>query len=205
VQKEFKEFYEIELLEVLGEMRDSINHISVILEKGEGGLILKNYEKELSSLKEINSTLINYSDNGYKFNKRYEPLKKEEIANNALNFNSTLFKILLDNVFSNADKYGFIEKSLGNEVIIELKLLEEFLEVSIKNNGLPFPKNYTKEKFIAKFSTADAKNGSGLGGYDINRIANYFGDKNWQLILNDKNPYPVEFKFNFPLKNLDNE
>jgi type I restriction enzyme M protein len=205
VQKEFKDFYDIELTDVLTQMRDSINHISVILEKGEGGLILKNYEKELFSLKEINRILTNYSDNEYKFTKRYEPLKDNEIAKNALNLNTTLFKILIDNILNNADKYGFIEKTPGNEVIIELKPSEEILEVSIKNNGMPFPANYNKEKFIAKFTTEDSKKGSGLGGYDINRIANYFGDKNWQLILDDKSLYPVEFKFNFPLKNIDNE
>ncbi|MHB1105024.1 MAG: N-6 DNA methylase [Lutibacter sp.] len=205
VRNQFKNDYNTDLSEVLIQIRENIDHISVILEKGEGGLILNNYQKEIVPLKDINSILKNYSDNGYKFKIRYDSLVKDEMGKNALVCNTTLFKILLDNIFSNADKYGFQEKYSANEVVIELKVIDEFLEVIIKNNGAPFPKNFTKEKFITKFRTVDSENGSGIGGYDINRIASYFGDSDWQLILDDTNLYPVEFKFSFPLKTIEDE
>ena len=70
----------------------------------------------------------------------------------------------------------------------------------IRNNGKPFSRHYDKEKFISKYSTANPELGSGLGGYDINRIAEYFNDSNWELILNEDPIYPVKFKFHFPIK-----
>ena len=72
--------------------------------------------------------------------------------------------------------------------------------MDVRNNGLPFPKNFDREKFITKYSTADNTNGSGLGGYDINRIATYFENENWELSLNNDPLYPVIFRFSFPIK-----
>jgi type I restriction enzyme M protein len=56
-----------------------------------------------------------------------------------------------------------------------------------------------KEKFITKYSTANSNNGSGLGGYDINRIIDYFNGT-WDLILNENDIYPVRFRIQFPIK-----
>ena len=94
--------------------------------------------------------------------------------------NKVLFKILLDNVLTNANKYGFDKNSEENHVEIEAYETEEHLTVIIRNNGKPFPKNFDREKFITKYSTADNSNGSGLGGYDIDRIARYFKNENWE-------------------------
>ena len=79
------------------------------------------------------------------------------------------------------------------------------LYLEIMNNGKPFPKNYNKEKFVTKFSTANPENGSGLGGYDINRIAEYFGNPDWELVLDENDVFPVVFKFNFPITPIVNE
>lgn len=89
--------------------------------------------------------------------------------------------------------------------MIELAIVENQLEIAIKNNGKPFPKNFNKEKFISKFSTANSDKGTGIGGYDINRIATYFGNDDWTLELNSNPIYPVIFKFLLPLKNAINE
>jgi len=114
--------------------------------------------------------------------------------------NLTLLKTLIDNILVNANKYGFPEKLPSNEVVIELSVIGDILNLEIKNNGLPFHDNYNKEKFIAKFTTSDSNKGSGLGGYDINRIAIEFGDDNWVLALNEDQIYKVKFKFQFPIK-----
>ena len=93
------------------------------------------------------------------------------------------------------------------------------LNLEIKNNGKPFPKNFSKEKFIEKFSKSGGSNGSGIGGNDIDRIATYFSSDHintlkefrrvlgkeyedigldvWDLILNEDPIYPVIFKFSF--------
>ena len=48
-------------------------------------------------------------------------------------------------------------------------------------------------------------NGSGLGGYDINRIAKYFKNPDWELILNNEDVFPVVFRFSFPIIPMINE
>lgn len=204
VKQEFKDRYNVDLLETFKQIRDDINHISSILEKGEGGLQLDNYPITPLSLDKINEILNNYTNNSYKFKITKHLLDGESIAKKAISGNSTLFKILVDNILTNAHKYGFSEKIPANEVVFDATVIDDTLEIVIKNNGIPFPKNYNKEKFIAKFNTS-SNNGTGLGGYDINRIANYFGDTNWQLLLSDDDLYPVAFKFNFPIIPLENE
>ena len=89
------------------------------------------------------------------------------------------------------------------KLFIELSEIDDFLTVDIKNNGAPFPRNFDKSKFITKYSTADSNRGSGLGGYDINRIATYFGNQEWFLILNEDPFYPVHFRFQFRIQLID--
>ena len=117
-----------------------------------------------------------------------------------ISINRILFRTLIENLLTNANKYGFKSNEKGNHVSIELTEIEGHLIMDVRNNGLPFPKNFDREKFITKYSTADNTNGSGLGGYDINRIATYFENENWELSLNNDPLYPVIFRFSFPIK-----
>ena len=112
--------------------------------------------------------------------------------------NLSLLKVLLDNIFSNAHKYGFEgnEYSSEHHVVLEAALTEEGFFINILNNGKPFPKNMNKEKFIAKYSTSDRSNGTGIGGYDINRIAEYF-QSDWYLRINEDPFFRVQFSFWF--------
>jgi type I restriction enzyme M protein len=205
VNNQYQKRYNISLIEVFQQIKEDINHISLMLEKGEAGLILNNYPNEIQSLKNINKTINSYKENGYNFKITKYLLENEDLSKNGIECNIVLLKILLENIFSNASKYGFSEKTAANEVVIEMKIIDNFLEIIIKNNGIPFPKNFDKTKFTAKFSTANQEKGSGLGGYDINRIASHFGNADWDLILDKEGLYPVIFKFNFPLKQIENE
>ncbi len=206
VKKLYIERYKTDLVEDLNQIKEDINHISTILEKGEKGLVLNNYELKPISIQDINKLLKREKKSKEKFTIQFDELSNSEmIGKKAIEANITLFQILIDNIFSNAEKYAFMEKSINNEVIIDLKATEDFMQLEIKNNGIPFPKNYSKEKFIAKFSTANPDKGTGLGGYDINRIAEYFNNPDWKLILKEDDPFPVSFKFNFPIIPMINE
>jgi type I restriction enzyme M protein len=205
VSAKFFEHYGIELREVFNQFKNDINQISTILEKGENGLLVNDYNKELISLIELNEFIKGLSNNGFNFKISPKPLSEVDIIGKYLECNLTLLKILFDNIFTNANKYAFSSFDQTNEVVIELALIGKQLEVSIKNNGKPFPKNYSKVKFISKFSTNNANKGKGIGGYDINRIAAYFGNEDWTLELNTNPLYPVVFKFLFPIKNSVNE
>jgi type I restriction enzyme M protein len=205
VSDKFFEHYGIELKEVFNQIKNDINQISTILEKGENGLLVNDYNKELISLLEINEFIKGLSNNGFNFKINPKPLSDVDTIEKYLECNLTLLKILFDNIFTNANKYAFDSFDETNEVVIELALIGNQLEISIKNNGKPFPKNYSKEKFISKFSTNNANKGKGIGGYDINRIVAYFGNEDWSFELNNNPLYPVIFKFLFPIKISVNE
>lgn len=198
--KAFADFYDIDILAALKEIKNDINYMTEILEKGENGLVLSEYPLKLISLSDVNSIINELALHRFIFRIEKHLIKGEKLKELGIECNSTLLKTLIDNILTNANKYAFSEKEANNLVIIELNEVEEFLILEIKNNGEPFPKNFDKEKFIIKYSTANPKKGSGLGGYDINRIAEYFHNPNWELILNDDPIFPVRFKFQFTIK-----
>lgn len=199
---EFKSLFDLGIIEAIDEINRDIKFISDVLEKGENGLVLNDYEKEIIPLAEVNNIINTLSNNEFKFSIKKQLLKVDEMKTRGILINKVLFRTLLDNLLTNANKYGFLEKNKGNHVMIELSEIDDYLIVDVRNNGLAFPKNFDREKFITKYSTADTSNGSGLGGYDINRIATYFENENWDLILNSDPIYPVIFRFSFPIKLL---
>lgn len=202
INKEFAEFYDRDILTALTEIKKDINFITEVLEKGEDGLIITKgkYPKDLISLAEIKSIINDLSRNGFNFQINRPPFKGEKLKERGIECNVTLLKILIDNLFTNANKHAFSKLEPNNEVVIELSEIKGFLELEIKNNGKPFPNNIDKEKFITKYSTSNSNEGSGLGGYDINRIAEYLGNSDWELILNEDPIYKVKFRFRFPIK-----
>ncbi len=200
INSEFKGFYGLDITEALKEIKKDVGYMTEILERGEKGLILEDYPLSLVSLKQLNQFITGQNNNGFKFSLKKEILKDADLSGRGIDCNMTLLKVLLDNILTNADKYGFKEKSDSNRVMIELIEQGEKLIFRIRNNGKPFPKNFSQEKFVAKFSTAHPEKGTGLGGYDINRIATYFGNPSWMLHIDDKEIYPVEFEFMFKIK-----
>jgi type I restriction enzyme M protein len=200
LNRTFAEFYDIDIISVIQEIKRDVNFITDVLEKGENGLVLSEHEKQTIPLSDINSMINELSNNGFIFKVKKLLLKGEKLKERGIYANRTLFKTLLDNIFTNANKYAFVTKSPGNEVIIELTEVDDLLSLEIRNNGRPFPKNFDREKFITKYSTADSSSGSGLGGYDIHRIATDFNNTEWILSLNEDPFFPVKFKFQFPIK-----
>lgn len=200
LNKAFTEFYDIDIISALKEIKRDVNFITDVLEKGENGLVLSEYEKQVIPLSDINSIINDLSNNGFNFKIKKLLLKGEKLKERGIYANKTLFKTLLDNILTNANKYAFDKKATGNEVVIELTEVDDSLSMEIRNNGKPFPKNFDREKFITKYSTADSSNGSGLGGYDIHRIASDFNNPDWILSLNEDPFFLVKFKFQFPIK-----
>ena len=199
---EFRNLFDKGIIEAITEINRDIKFISDVLEKGENGLVLKDYDKTIISLEEINNMIENISSNEFNFSIKKQSLEVDEIEERGILVNKLLLKTLIDNLLTNANKYGFIDKKEGNQVMIELNEIDDKLTIDVRNNGLPFHKNFDREKFITKFKTAELSNGSGLGGYDINRIATYFENENWELELN--NPiYPVIFRFSFSIKPMN--
>lgn len=199
INKSFFDFYETDILSALQEIKRDINFMTAVLEKGEDGFVVEEYEKTIISLLDINSLINNLSRNGFNFNIKKLLLKGEKLKERGIQGNKTLLKTLIDNLLTNAHKYGFDDIAVGNEVVFDLKEIDNFLSFEVRNNGKHFPEKFDREKFVTKYSTADSKTGTGLGGYDIHRIAKEFDNPDWKLTLNEDLIYPVKFKFQFPI------
>jgi len=200
LNKAFIEFYDTDIISALKEIKRDVNFITDVLEKGENGFVLSEYEINTIPLSEINSLINELSNNGFNFKIKKLLLKSENIKGRGISANRILFKTLLDNILTNANKYAFSKRESGNEVVVELTEVYDILSMEVKNNGKPFPKNFDREKFITKYSTADSAAGTGLVGYDIHLIATHFSNPDWELSLNEDPIYPVKFKFQFPIK-----
>lgn len=199
LNKGFKDFYETDILAALKEIKRDVNFMTYVLEKGENGLILSNYEKELISISDINKIVNELSSNGYNFRIKKQLLKGKDLQNRGVVGNRILLQTLIDNILTNAHKHGFDNKDDGNQLVIELFEVDDNLTLEFRNNGKPFPNKYDRQKFITKYSTADTEKGSGLGGYDIHRIADDFQNPDWDLLLDQDPIFPVKFKFQFPI------
>lgn len=185
LNKSFADYYEVDIISALKEIKRDVNYMSVILEKGERGLVLSDHALSLVSLADINALVKGITSNGFSFQLKKFLIEGEMLKERGIECNISLLKALLDNILTNADKYAFSKREITNEVVIELTEVEDVLVLEVKNNGKPFPRGYDKEKFVSKFSTANPEKGSGLGGYDINRIAEYFNNSDWSLSLNE--------------------
>jgi len=79
------------------------------------------------------------------------------------------------NIIDNAIKHGFIE-SKKYEILLDFKTIRDKSEDKIKvkilysNNGEPFPKGFTFEKFLQMNERAGIEKGSGIGGAFINKV-----------------------------------
>uniref|UniRef100_UPI0040484A43 N-6 DNA methylase n=1 Tax=Algoriphagus sp. TaxID=1872435 RepID=UPI0040484A43 len=200
INKSFQDFYETDMISALQEIKRDVNFMTEVLEKGENGFVVEEFDKTIIPLSDLNSLINELSNNGFKFKIKKLLLIGEKLKERGIEGNKILFKILIDNLLTNANKYGFDKISTGNEVVFEIKEIDDFVFVEVRNNGKPFPKNFGREKFITKYSTADSESGTGLGGYDIHRIASEFKNPDWELMLDIDSIYPVKFKFQFPIK-----
>ena len=152
INKSFLDFYETDILSTLQEIKRDVNFITEVLEKGENGFVVEEFDKTIISLTEINSLINKLSSNGFNFKIKKLLLKGEKLKERGIHGNKTLLKTLIDNILTNANKYGFENKAAGNEVVFELNEVDDFLSIEVRNNGKPFPKNFDREKFIDRKS-----------------------------------------------------
>lgn len=205
LNKSFEDFYGRDLFFAFKDIKNELNFMTLVLQKGEKGLDVDKFEITPIPLSEIKDLINNFSNN--KLNFKIKKIFIDRISNIenletlGISANKELLKILIDNLLANADKHAFDKNSQNNEVFFELSDNGVgILVLQIGNNGKPFPKNYNREKFTTKYSTANSEKGSGLGGYDIHRIATKLDNPNWELILNEDPIYPVIFEFQFPIQ-----
>jgi type I restriction enzyme M protein len=204
LNKSFEEFFgeNVNALDALEQIKQDITFISNLLEEEEKGLVLTDYSLEVTSIAAVKKCLISATKGNYQFSTTFN-LTSEEVNSRGSKLNLELLKVMVVNLLVNADKHGFSQEDTNaKKVVIDLQAIGDRLILTVKNNGAPFPKNYGKLEYTTLFRTSDEEKGTGIGGYDVNRIANYFKAKDWQLFSNAKEQYPVAFIFEFPLEQI---
>lgn len=188
---------------------DLIKQAGTIIETGS----LSNEKKKLSDVyKLILKQKRNFNESNFavKIN-NHKTLEEENPISFYESFiiscNLTSFDRLLNEILSNTEKYAFETKSDNNICWIDFDVILKdenyFLSLKISNNGIPFPKGYSKDDYIMPNKTSEK--GSGLGGAIIDDIVTKFGDKNWELNFynnqskSETDNKAVEFSFLFKL------
>jgi type I restriction enzyme M protein len=118
--------------------------------------------------------------------------------------NEDLLEMALGFIVDNAIRHGFLKGGLAYRMLFSLGINTTgnlpMLEISIANNGKPFPKGFDREKLIRKNAFASETGNTGLGGYDLNRIVESF-QGSFDLVLNDEgsSEFTVEYIIQLPI------
>lgn len=95
---------------------------------------------------------------------------KESKKHMEINFNKKVFKIILQNLLSNALKYN---KKNGS-IFVSIIVIDNGVKVAVRDTGIGIPKadqqNIFNKFYRASNATKTSENGSGLGLYITNRI-----------------------------------
>ncbi len=194
-----------ELEKVLGGIKLDMDLTNNLLDRNEHELDLDNYKLEdLDLITFINKYL------GGSTNYSFEPVisVSEDIINELGNSiiiksNNDLLAVLFNNIFDNAERHAFKgQKNDANKMIIRVDLdTEQAISkviLSFKNNGLAFPENFDKEKFIRKNLKAGDTGNTGIGGYDIYQIVNFM-EGSFDLKLNEDDQYATNYEIELPI------
>lgn len=109
---------------------------------------------------------------------------------------------VLDNIISNAKRYGFTENRPDYCIRIEMEDVrnekQPMVAIHIMNNGNPLPKNMNPEQVF--LYGEGSEQGTGIGGWQIKQIVEGMGGK-VDLRTNDET-YPVDYVLSFPDKSI---
>jgi len=121
----------------------------------------------------------------------------EKAAN--IRFPKEAFRIILDNISSNACSHGFKGREKEKNIIrILAEIKGQDLIICIDNNGRPMPVGMTAEKVFTYGDTTEegSDEHGGLGGYLIKDMMTKFGGE-VELELNAEADFPVAYKLVF--------
>lgn len=211
LNRAYAEFFEQErtISDTLQGIINDIDFISQMMDMGENGLRVESYPLQRMSALDVLDAVRNLSTDGLKFKLEVLAEEEEEWAEIFFDLNQDLLRVLLDNLLTNANNHGFKQKAPGNLVQITLAIEKNRLKLEVQNNGTPFAGNITKEQYVQEFRKSNSSSGQGIGGYQVDQIAKYFGGEDWELVANAHAIFPVTFLFFFPVTDdgviIDNE
>lgn len=116
--------------------------------------------------------------------------------------NEDFVEKVLDNIISNAIKYGFTDQKENRYkilFILEAIMIDghKYAKITIANNGNPLAKNMTPEKI---FEWGETTGGNGVGGYIMKEtIQHYGGTIEVKTFDNDVDGYTIAYVIILPL------
>ncbi len=119
------------------------------------------------------------------------------------------FKDVIENLIENAKSHGFVDDEKNYRIVFELSKLEDpddvdrktstqYAKIVYKNDGKPFPKNFSFEDYKQFSNKAGRTQGTGIGGYVINKMIDLHDGKLNFIAPSDD--FTVEFEIILPLE-----
>ncbi len=180
----------------LNVIKDSIRHIEILMQNGADFLDVSQYPLSSVSISEIWSN-IQYENEKFTVDK--SEILPQSMSEVSVRMNLDLFKILINDVMSNAEKHAFFDNDPANVVRVEISSDNAWLTLLISNNGEPFPKDVDVQKFTKRYWSAGKCQGSGIGGHDIQKIMKACQGE-FELITDYKETFPTCYVLRFPIE-----
>lgn len=113
-------------------------------------------------------------------------------------FSKSGLEHIFDNIIRNAISHGF-EPSRNNIVLLKAYQNDDYVVLSVCNNGLPISKGLTEDDILSwGRSTNLGENGhEGIGGNEIKNIINFYGGK-VNILSAPQDEYTVEYQLHIP-------
>jgi len=186
--------YSLEIL--INKMLADSEHLSNVLSVVDKVMNFKLTREDLSEIN-IRELLIEYKERkDIVINHRFEIIIKGEEA--SAEINAPALKDLFDQLLKNAEDHGFVNGANKRyKVQFNFKTIKSRGVVSIdySNNGEPY--ELEQKDFVNAFEKGRKSNGSGIGGYYINRIIEAHGGK---LTVVEDNPKGFALTIELPIK-----
>lgn len=177
-------------------IKDSIHHIEILMQNGADFLDISQYPLSSVSISDIWNN-IHYETEKFTINK--SEVLPQSMSEVSVRMNLGLFKILINDVMSNAEKHAFFDNDPANVVRVEISSDNAWLTLLISNNGKPFPDDVDVQKFTKRHWSAGEHRGSGIGGHDIQKIVKAFQGE-FELIPDYKETFPTCYVLRFPIE-----
>lgn len=222
-QIKISERYELTIKDSFNSVYSNLNLISSILQNNEAVLDINNYELTeidfLSFFKGYVNRIKSTERKNVNVNLDINPDIESQLQNKVfIQSNTELLEIGLNAIVENANMHAFVD-NLNNyklefrvSLYLTSKIKEQsnellsrsvnYIKLEVANNGKPFPKNYTLDKFVRKNSFAGKTGNTGQGGFDLNEIIKYHnnGTSTLELITDDlTSEFPTTYSFLIPL------
>ena len=112
--------------------------------------------------------------------------------------------IIFDNIISNACAYGFVGREGEDNIVrIEIKTDGTDYIVDVSNNGLPLDSAMSPEDVtIYGRTSGDAADHFGIGGYEVKRLMEEFGDT-VKIIADASSDFPITYRLVFHDTNIN--